>query len=167
MRDEIMSDHADVPLRAASSERLRTVVARPSIASERYCQAHHLRVLLVDDNPGMLARAEAALAPRCDIVAAVNDGTAALHAAAALHPDVVVLDISMPGMSGLDVASYLRKAGSSASVVFLTVHDEEDFVAAAKNAGALGYVLKSRLTVDLMKAVEEAGAGHPFVSPRL
>jgi CheY-like chemotaxis protein len=106
------------------------------MASDSCVQSNrHLRVLLVDDNPGMLARASAALASGCEVVGAVNDGNAAIQAAAALHPDVVVLDISMPGMSGFEVAFCLRKAGSTAPVVFLTVHEEEEFVAAAKKAG--------------------------------
>jgi DNA-binding NarL/FixJ family response regulator len=123
------------------------------------------RVLLVDDNEAMLAREAAALAPGCLVVGTVTDGARALAAARALHPDVIVLDISMPGMSGLEVADYLRKAGSAAAVVFLTVHEDEEFVLAAKAAGAIGYVIKPRLTSDLMVAVREAFAGRPFVSP--
>jgi DNA-binding NarL/FixJ family response regulator len=70
-----------------------------------------------------------------------------------LRPDVIVLDISMPGMTGLDVATCLRKEGSTAALVFLTVHDDEEFILAAKAAGGLGYVLKPRLATDLMLAV--------------
>jgi DNA-binding NarL/FixJ family response regulator len=76
-----------------------------------------------------------------------------------------VLDISMPGMSGLEVAARLREIGSTAAVVFLTVHDEEDIIEAAKAAGAIGYVVKLRLGSDLHVAVQEARAGRPFVSP--
>jgi DNA-binding NarL/FixJ family response regulator len=126
-----------------------------------------VRVLLVDDNDAMLARAQAMLSSCCDIVGAVKDGLSALESVAALHPDVVVLDIPMPGLSGLDVALNLRTAGSTVAVVFLTVHDEEDFVVAARNAGGLGYVVKSRLAADLIQAVREASAGRPFVSPTL
>jgi len=122
------------------------------------------RVLLVDDNEAMLARAKRVLAPACEIVGAVKDGPAALAAAGKLHPDVIVLDISMPGMNGLEVASRLRAAGSTAALVFLTVHDEEEFVLAAKAAGGIGYVVKPKLASDLMTAVREACAGRPFVS---
>ena len=93
-----------------------------------------------------------------------TNGQAALRAAERLQPDVIVLDISMPGMTGLEVASCLREAGSTAALVFLTVHDEEDLVLAAKAAGGIGYVVKPRLGSDLMTAVREARAGHPFVS---
>jgi len=122
------------------------------------------RVLLVDDNEEMLARSAAALAPACEIIGAVKDGPAALQAAEALHPDVIVLDISMPGMTGLEVASRLRTSGSRAAVVFLTVHDESDVIQAANGVGGIGYVLKRRLGSDLVVAVQEALAGRPFVS---
>ena len=123
------------------------------------------RVLLVDDNEAMVARATAALRRCCLVVGSASNGRAALEAAQALKPDVIVLDISMPGMSGLDVATRLREIGSSAAIVFLTVHDEEDIIEAAKAAGAIGYVVKPRLGSDLQIAVQEARAGRPFVSP--
>ena len=122
------------------------------------------RVLLVDDSDAMLARASAVLSRNCVIVGAVKDGTAAMDAAKALRPDVIVLDISMPGMTGLEVAANLRDAGLTAAVVFLTVHDDEEFVVAARQAGATGYVVKLRLVSDLNVAVQEARAGRSFVS---
>ena len=124
-----------------------------------------VRVLLVDDNQAMLARVASVLTPGCTIVGTARDGRGALDAARALGPDVIVLDISMPGMTGFDVASSLRKSGSTAAVVFLTVHDGEEFVLAAKAAGGIGYVVKSRLRTDLIAAVREARAGRSFVSP--
>jgi CheY-like chemotaxis protein len=123
-----------------------------------------VRVLLVDDNEAMLTRAAAVLTPCCVIVAAVRDGRAALDAARTLRPDVIVLDISMPGMTGFEVATRLRERGSTAAVVFLTVHNDEEVVAAARAAGGIGYVVKPRLVSDLMLAVREARVGRPFVS---
>lgn len=123
-----------------------------------------VRVLLVDDNQAMLDRAAALLTPSCAIVDTVKDGQAALEAAKRLHPEVIVLDISMPGMTGLEVAARLRASGSDAAVVFLTVHDDEEFVAAASAAGGLGYVIKRKLGADLVYAVQEARAGRAFVS---
>jgi DNA-binding NarL/FixJ family response regulator len=122
------------------------------------------RVLLVDDNEAMLARAAAVLTPGCVVVGAVTSGPAALDAAESLHPDVIVLDISMTGMSGFEVAARLRKAGSTAALVFFTVHDDEEFILAARAAGGIGYVIKPRLASDLMSAVREARAGRSFVS---
>ena len=112
----------------------------------------------------MLNRVAAVLTPACDVVGAVKDGPSAIRAVAVLHPEVVILDISMPGMTGLEVASHLRASGSKAAVVFLTVHDDEEFLHAAKAAGGLGYVIKRRLGTDLLPAVQEAQAGRSFVS---
>ena len=122
------------------------------------------RVLLVDDNEEMLSRAAAVLTPGCVVVGAVKDGPAALLAASTLHPDVIVLDIGMAGMNGFEVAARLRDSGSTAALVFFTVHDEEEFIAAAQAVGGIGYVVKPRLTADLLLAVREAKARRPFVS---
>ena len=130
----------------------------------RATSADMIRVLIVDDSESMLTCATAALTPGCTIVGTAKDGRQALEAARSMRPDVIVLDISMPGMTGLEVASRLRAEGSKAAVVFLTVHDDEDFVLAARNAGGIGYVVKLRLAADLLHAVEEARAGRSFVS---
>ena len=122
------------------------------------------RVLVVDDNEVLLTRAAAILALSCAVVGTVTDGPTALKAAEALQPDIIVLDISMPGMTGLEVARRLRSAGSTAALVFLTVHDGEEFISAARSAGAIGYVVKSRLLTDLPFAVREACQGRQFVS---
>ena len=123
------------------------------------------RVLLVDDNEAMLARTSAVLAPVCIVVGTVRNGRAALEAARALAPDVIVLDISMPGMTGIELARRLRASGSSAALVFLTVHDDEELIVAARDAGGIGYVVKPRLAADLARAIRDACAGRPFVSP--
>lgn len=123
-----------------------------------------VRVLLVDDNEAMLSRVAAVLTPDCEVVGAVKDGPAAIRAVEALRPEVVVLDVSMPGMSGLEVASRLRASGSTTAVVFLTVHNDEEFLLAAQAAGGIGYVVKRHLAGDLLHAIREARAGRPFVS---
>ena len=122
------------------------------------------RVLIVDDNEEMLSRAAAVLKSGCVVVGAVKDGPAALKAAGTLLPDVIVLDIGMSGMNGFEVASRLRESGCTAEVVFFTVHDDEEFIAAARAAGGIGYVVKPRLAADLLRAVREAKAHRPFVS---
>jgi DNA-binding NarL/FixJ family response regulator len=121
-------------------------------------------VLLVDDNPAMLARAKSVLSRGCEVIGSARSGAAALEAAASLTPEVVVLDISMPGMSGLEVASRLKSAGSTAAIVFLTVHEDEAVVRAAQAAGGLGYVVKSKLASDLEQAVIAASEGRSFTS---
>ena len=140
-------------------------LANPSVAESEWASTERVRVLLVDDNEAMLARAAAVLEPGYVVVGAVTDGLSALAAAARSRPHVIVLDISMPGMSGLDVATRLRQADPHAAIVFLSVHDEEEFVRAARAVGGLGYVLKSRLVSDLTHAIHEARHGRPFVSP--
>jgi two-component system nitrate/nitrite response regulator NarL len=123
------------------------------------------RILLVDDNEAMLARSAAVLSPYCIVVGTARNGRVALEAARTLQPDVIVLDISMPGMSGIELASRLRASGSKAALVFLTVHDDEELILAARDAGGIGYVMKPRLAADLVRAVQEARAGRPFLSP--
>ena len=124
----------------------------------------HPRVLLVDDSDVILERATMTLAHECEIIGAVKDGQAALAAVGALRPDVIVLDISMPGMSGLEVAGRLRRAGSTVPIVFLTIHDDEELVLATQAAGGIGYVVKTLLSSDLVIAVNEACAGRRYVS---
>jgi len=124
----------------------------------------HPRVLLVDDSDVILERATTTLSHECEIVGAVKDGQAALVAVGALRPDVIVLDISMPGMSGLEVAGRLRRAGSTVPIVFLTIHDDEELVLATQAAGGIGYVVKTLLSSDLVIAVNEACAGRRYVS---
>ena len=101
----------------------------------------------------------------CRRGSATDGTTPGCPAALALEPDVVVLDISMPGMSGFEVAARLRTEGSSAAVVFLTVHDEDELITAARQSGGMGYVVKPRISSDLLTAVKEAHAGRSFISP--
>ena len=151
----------------AVADRHGTKVPPPATASgvpRSSARPDDIRVLLVDDNLATLARVATALAPGCDIVGAVRDGVAALAAARELTPDVIVLDVSMPGMNGFEVAASLREAGSHAAIVFLTVHDENEFVEAAHSAGGIGYVVKRCLGSDLPAAVHAAAIGDRFVS---
>jgi DNA-binding NarL/FixJ family response regulator len=135
-----------------------------STISSEPAKSSPTRVLIVDDNEAMLERAAAVLMAGCEVVGLMKDGPSAVEAALALRPDVIVLDVSMPGMSGLEVAAKLRKAGSTAAVVFLTVHQEEEIVQATKAVGGMGYVVKPQLASDLLVAVREARAGRTFVS---
>ena len=126
-----------------------------------------VRVLLADDSPSMLQAARRILEPEFEVVGTVDDGEAVLEATKSLNPDVPILDISMGVMNGLEAARLLRRIGSTAKIVFLTVHNDQDFVEEAFSAGAVGYVVKPRLGTDLPVAVREALMGHTFVSPDL
>ena len=136
---------------------------------ENHCPGEDLskqvRILLADDHKEMLARVVHLLQDEFEVVGAVNDGQALLEAAAKLRPDVVILDISMPVMSGLEAAQRLKEAGCEAKVVFLTVHEDPAFVHESLVQGALGYVVKPRLTSDLVPAIKEALANRAFTSP--
>ncbi len=123
------------------------------------------RVLLADDHPPVLDRVASLLKNSFDIVGTVSDGGTLVSEALRLQPDVIVLDITMPVLSGIEAAHKLHEAGSMAKLVFLTVHQESAFVRECFTEGALGYVMKSRLVTDLIPAIKEALANHHFVSP--
>ena len=123
-----------------------------------------LRLLLADDHPALLEQIARLLAGEFEIVRAVSNGLDLLDAAARLNPDVIVLDITMPGLDGIEAARRLRQAGSRAKLVFLTVHDDPDYVRAALEAGGAGYVVKARLAKDLLPALHAVQAGQRFVS---
>ena len=124
-----------------------------------------IRVLLADDHEAMLDRVTDLLADDCDVIGTAIDGRQALEAAMELKPDVLVLDISMPVMNGIETARSLKELGAKTRIVFLTVHDDPDYAREALEAGALGYVIKSRITSDLVAAINEVHAGRSFVSP--
>jgi DNA-binding NarL/FixJ family response regulator len=123
------------------------------------------RILLADDHKEIRDRAVRLLEPEFQVIGAVADGQALLHAFAQLNPDVCVIDISMPFLNGIEAATKLRENGSEAKIVFLTVNEDSDFVRAALRTGALGYVVKSRMATDLCAAINGAISGRLFVSP--
>jgi DNA-binding NarL/FixJ family response regulator len=121
--------------------------------------AEHPRVLLADDHPALLALTAAALAGECLVVGSVGDGRELLAEAERLQPDVIVLDITMPRLDGIEAARQLRRSHRPARLVFLTVHEDADFARAALDAGGLGYVVKARLASDLLPAMRAAVDG--------
>jgi len=124
-----------------------------------------IRILLADDNTPVLEYVREFLtANSCEVVGAVNDGEAAVRAAALLMPDVVILDLSMPVLNGIEAAKHILEAGPSTKIVFLTVEKDRDTCRAALEAGACGYVLKPRLATDLIPAIELAKDGRRFIS---
>lgn len=131
---------------------LEAVVEKPSL-------------VLADDNQAMLSHVSDFLAKDFNIVAAVTDGESALQTYQERSPDALILDISMGKIGGLEVARLLRKKGSNAPIVFLTVHEEADFVSAALASGGSAYVVKSHMTKDLIPAIQAALSGKLFISP--
>src|SRR5271167_2060650 len=123
------------------------------------------RILLADDHPDMLKKVAQLLKGDFEVVAAVENGERLIEAAINLDPDLIVLDISMPVLNGIEAARCLKESGSQAKVIFLTMHEDPGFVTAAFSAGALGYVVKTRLVTDLIPAIREVLQGHVFASP--
>ena len=122
-----------------------------------------LRVLLADDHPEFLAIVAKLLESEFDVVKTVGDGQAVIDEATRIEPDVLVLDITMPILNGLEAARQLHVAGFKGKIVFLSVHGDADYVRAALAAGADGYVIKSRLASDLPTALNEVIAGRQFI----
>jgi DNA-binding NarL/FixJ family response regulator len=141
------------------------VIAASPIPGEGFAQRP--RVLLADDHPAMVALTADALASECLVVGSVGDGRELLAEAERLHPDVIVLDITMPRLDGIEAARQLRRSQRPAPLVFLTVHEDADYARAALDVGGLGYVVKTRLASDLLPAIRAALADRSFVSPNV
>ncbi len=120
------------------------------------------RVLLVDDTPEILALCAEILKAHCEIVGTAPDGKSAIAAFKMTVPDVVVLDVSMPGLNGIEVARQLRIFASDSVIVFLSA--DMEFTLAAMEAGGSAFVKKTLITTDLWIAIREALAGRRFVS---
>ncbi len=123
-----------------------------------------LRVLVADDHKAMRDNLVRMLAREFDVVAAVGDGEAVVSEAERVNPDVLVLDVAMPVMGGIAAADLLKAAGSTAKVVFVTMHHDREFVQESSALGVVGFVVKDRLVSDLMPAIHSVLAGRPFVS---
>jgi DNA-binding NarL/FixJ family response regulator len=125
------------------------------------------KVILVDDNPKFLERTQSLLSKEFNVIAAFADGHALLAAWRDLDPDVMVLDISMVPLNGLDLARRLRQQGYAGPIVFFTIHNDGEFVRAALAAGGSGYVLKSHMAGDLVPALYAVLSGKQFLSESL
>jgi len=105
------------------------------------------------------------LEPRCEIVGTACDGRALIDLAANTRPDVIVLDISMPGLNGMDACAQLRRKMPGIRLVFITVNEDPDVAAEAINLGASGYLLKSSASAELFTAIEQALADKTYITP--
>lgn len=126
-----------------------------------------IRVLLVDDNGEMLTDLRDELSAEFEIAGTADSGEEAIREVLRLDPDVIVLDITMPVMNGLQVASSLRDMHRRTKILFLTIHEEPEYISAAFSVGACGYVTKRRLASDLALAIREVSVGRNFLSPSL
>jgi DNA-binding NarL/FixJ family response regulator len=121
-------------------------------------------VVLVDDHPGFLDEVSGLLIDKYKIVGTARDGRSGLDAARRSHAEIILLDIEMPMLNGIEVARAIRQAGLTSKVVFLTMHADPDYVTAAFRAGAQGYIFKSHLHRDLKLALETVLANRVLVS---
>jgi len=144
-------------LQIVSSDRVEgAFVSRPS-------------VLLADDSSAILEHVGKVLEKhgQYQVVGTAMDGAGVLRESSRLRPDVIVLDISLGEASGIDLARTLRDSGCHSKIVFLTVHEDFDYMNAAMGAGGSAYVVKSRLGIDLISAIDSALSGKLFVSASL
>ena len=123
------------------------------------------RVLLADDHTLVLDGLRKILEPECEVVGAVEDGRSLLVTAKQLQPDIILLDISMPLLNGVEAARRLRAAAPDAKVIFVTMHADATYVAGAFRAGASGYVLKRCASLELLKAINQVLNGREYVTP--
>jgi len=126
-----------------------------------------IRIFLVDDNGDMLRDLREELSAEFEIAGTAENGEEAVREVLRLDPDILVLDITMPVMNGLQVASMLRERHPRTKILFLTIHEEPEYISAAFSAGAWGYVTKRRLANDLPLAIREVFGGRNFLSPSL
>jgi len=125
------------------------------------------RILLADDYAPILERIRAMLAPHYEIVGTVADGRALVEAALRLKPDLIVSDISMPHLNGIDAAIQIKTSLPGIKLLFVTMHSSSAFVRGAREAGGTGYVLKSAVPEELLDAVQSVLAGRIYVSSAL
>lgn len=120
------------------------------------------RLIIVDDSALIRQAIETALNLQYEVVASLPDGEAAVAAVARLTPELVLLDISMPGINGLEAARQIKRASPITSIIFVSVHKEKSYVEAGFSAGGSGYVLKSKIVSQLLPAIQSVLAGEEY-----
>ncbi len=123
------------------------------------------RILMADDHQMLLDAFKVMLEPDFDVVGSVTDGRALLEEFARLHPDVVVIDVAMPLLNGLDAGRQLKAQRRSVKLIFLTMNPDPDLAGEALRLGASGYVLKSSAAQELKQAIQEALRGRSYITP--
>jgi len=125
------------------------------------------KVLLADDHLLVAEALKSLLTPEFDLVGVVEDGRALIEAAGRLQPDVIVADVTMPHLNGIDALVHLRQSEDRTPVVFLTMHRDVTFARRALDAGASGFVLKHSASVELVAAIRAALQGKTYLTPQL
>ncbi len=125
------------------------------------------RVILADDHGVVVDGLIRLLDPEFEVVGTASDGREMLEKSAALHPDIIVADVSMPLLNGLDALEHLKSSGSGAKVVFLTAYPDPAIATQAFRLGAVGYVLKHSCGEELLTALREVLQGRTYITPRI
>jgi DNA-binding NarL/FixJ family response regulator len=125
------------------------------------------RILLADDHALMLEGIRSVLEPHHEIVGTATDGRALVDAVLRLHPDLIILDVTMPLLNGIDAAARIKNALPAVKLLFVTMHANPAYLEAALSAGATGYVLKSAAREELLDAIEAVLSGRIYVTPSL
>ena len=154
--------HFPVYFRLTLTSDLSTIRADISMVSGK--EKIRARVLLADDHPELIEDLRAVLEPEFEVVATVGDGNALVAAAETIAPDVIVTDIFMPGLNGIEAAGEILRRNPAARIVFVTVHENPELVQQGLAAGALGYVLKVTAGDDLVPAIRAALRGEKYLS---
>jgi DNA-binding NarL/FixJ family response regulator len=124
------------------------------------------RVLLADDHQMLADALKSVLEPRCEVVGTVSDGRALLEVAPRLRPDIVVLDIAMPQLNGLDAGRHLKHAMPAVKLIFLTMNEDPYLVGEAFRAGASAFLLKQAAALELTEAIDQVLKGGSYVTPQ-
>lgn len=125
------------------------------------------RIILADDHALFIEALRKLAAPHVEVVATVGDGRALLETAQALKPDVVVIDVGMPLLNGLDAGRELKKRLPNVKLIFLTMNEDPDLAVEAMKSGASGYLLKTSAGSELFSAIREALRGKSYVTPQI
>jgi DNA-binding NarL/FixJ family response regulator len=123
-----------------------------------------VRILVADNHEAILAKVEGLLGDDFDIIDSVSNGQDAVNEVIRSRPDILIIDISIPILNGLEAASQLRSRNSGTKIVILTVHEDPEIISAALESGATGYVFKERVTTDLVPAIQACLQGGRFIS---
>ena len=124
-----------------------------------------VRILIADDHTLLLDGFRLILEPEFEVIGSVEDGQALIRAAQALKPDIILLDISMPILNGIDAAAQISVLAPEAKMIFVTMHTGAEYVSEAFRAGAAGYLLKRAAASELLTAIREVSKGRYYVSP--
>ena len=167
MRERVMLANGTLDIESAPGQGTSVIVWAPRRRGGAVSSERRPRVLLADDHLLVAEALKSLLTPEFDLVGVVEDGRALVEAVGKLQPDVIVADVTMPHLNGIDALVQLRQGGDRTPVVFLTMHRDVTFARRALDAGASGFVLKHSASVELVAAIRAALQGKTYLTPQL